>query len=275
MKRASILVAAGLAMSTSAFAGTITASGGTATYDHTEFGTIWNTINGQHNLRPGGGATTDHLYSNLWTYRTQANNTNTLFGFFSPNTLSDSGNTLTATWLDNGPGVTGNARFDANFSIKVEQGANSTQARVNTVLVITARAANTAARNFSIFNVVDMDLGGTAASDSATLGNSNQTFSWLDAGGTTGEHSGYGASRWESGSGSTLRSKIASGSNNLASTVGSGTDLASGFQWDFNLAPGQSATIYASFSVNMASIPTPGSMALLGLGGLVAGRRRR
>ncbi len=274
MKRFGMVVLAGTAMGLTASAGVITASGGTATYEHTEFGTIWNTSIGQHNFRPGGGTTTDHLYSNLWTYRTQANNTNTLFGFFTPNTLSDSGNTLTATWLDTGPGVTGNARFDANFSVKVEQGANSTQARVNTVLVITARASNTATRNFSIFNVVDFDLGATAANDTATLGNSNQTFSWNDAvAGVTGQHSGYGASRYESGSG--LRSKISSGSSNLASTVGSATDLGSGFQWDLTLAPGQSVTIYASFAVNMATVPTPGALALLGVGGLVAGRRRR
>lgn len=53
-----------------------------------------------------------------------------------------------------------------------------------------------------------------------------------------------------------------------ASVVGS--DGQNGFQWTLTIAPGGSATV-----VSGARIPAPGAMALLGLGGLIAGRRRR
>ncbi|MFO0858959.1 MAG: MYXO-CTERM sorting domain-containing protein [Phycisphaerales bacterium] len=38
---------------------------------------------------------------------------------------------------------------------------------------------------------------------------------------------------------------------------------------------GESTDIYTSIAISTATVPTPGALALLGLGGLVAGRRRR
>lgn len=48
-------------------------------------------------------------------------------------------------------------------------------------------------------------------------------------------------------------------------------DLAWGFQWDFVIQPGLSVVITKDKSL----VPTPGAAALLGLGGLIAARRRR
>lgn len=56
----------------------------------------------------------------------------------------------------------------------------------------------------------------------------------------------------------------------IAGPIGPG-NLAWAFQWDFIIAPGQSVLI----SKNKSFVPAPGATALLGLGGLLAARRRR
>jgi hypothetical protein len=58
--------------------------------------------------------------------------------------------------------------------------------------------------------------------------------------------------------------------NDNAGPLGPG-DLTWAFQWDFNIAPGQSVLISKDKSI----VPAPGSAALLALGGLAAARRRR
>lgn len=60
--------------------------------------------------------------------------------------------------------------------------------------------------------------------------------------------------------------------NNSPAVNGSvvGSDGQNGFQWTLTIPAGGSATV-----VSGARIPAPGAMALLGLGGLIAGRRRR
>lgn len=52
---------------------------------------------------------------------------------------------------------------------------------------------------------------------------------------------------------------------------GTGNDVAYGFQWILNLQPGESAILTTGLNL----VPTPGALALMGMGGLVAARRRR
>lgn len=65
---------------------------------------------------------------------------------------------------------------------------------------------------------------------------------------------------------------------NLDTTAGNGLgqssfgDVAYGFQWNFNLNPGQSFTISTD---KVAAVPEPGTMAALGLGAIALLRRRR
>ncbi len=50
-----------------------------------------------------------------------------------------------------------------------------------------------------------------------------------------------------------------------------GADVAYGFQWILNLQAGESAILTTGLNL----VPTPGTLALIGMGGLVAARRRR
>lgn len=59
--------------------------------------------------------------------------------------------------------------------------------------------------------------------------------------------------------------------NGAAIPAATGAEITWGFQWILNLQPGESAIA----TVGTYVIPTPGAMALMGLGGLVAARRRR
>jgi hypothetical protein len=59
------------------------------------------------------------------------------------------------------------------------------------------------------------------------------------------------------------------GSFAASATIGAVADVANGFaQWSFNTASIQNGSV-------LTILPAPGSLALLGLGGLLAGRRRR
>lgn len=62
---------------------------------------------------------------------------------------------------------------------------------------------------------------------------------------------------------------------NLSNTINPFTgDFAGGFQWDLVIPAGESLGGRLTKGYNYV-VPTPGAMALLGLGGLIAGRRRR
>lgn len=50
-----------------------------------------------------------------------------------------------------------------------------------------------------------------------------------------------------------------------------GADVAYGFQWILNLQPGESAILTTGLNL----VPTPSALALMGMGGLIAARRRR
>lgn len=130
--------------------------------------------------------------------------------------------------------------------------------------------------SINTFNTMDIDLGGTAGGDSATLSAPNLiritdgTTPWI------GEYSGVNANGWAVApfGGSSVTSLMTNTAvNNFTNTglpFGPG-DITAGFQWEFSIDPGQSVSVVATFSV----VPAPGTLALLGFGGLLAARRRR
>ncbi|QYU67068.1 PEP-CTERM sorting domain-containing protein [Leptolyngbya sp. 15MV] len=130
--------------------------------------------------------------------------------------------------------------------------------------------------SINTFNTMDIDLGGTAGGDSATLSAPNliritdATTPWI------GEYSGVNANGWAVApfGGSSVTSLMTNTAvNNFTNTglpFGPG-DITAGFQWEFSIDPGQSVSVVATFSV----VPAPGTLALLGFGGLLAARRRR
>jgi len=244
-------------------------------------GQVFNTAATGDGTFTTSGGPGDQLFKNAWYYRQQNNNQNRIFSSLDTPVEVSSGNAATATYTNAGAGTAGFERFNARFELNIVcLGTNS--ARVVTKLTFSANAANTSTRTFQVFNLVDFDLGTVSSStnDVTLLGNStypNSIYKYTEASSSNyAEHAGYGATRYQTSTGSSLRSLLGSGSNNLnLATSAAAADNASAFQWSLTLAPGQSQVIWASFSINASSVPTPGSLALLGVGGLVAGRRRR
>ncbi len=80
--------------------------------------------------------------------------------------------------------------------------------------------------------------------------------------------------RWTVSTFAVLLNALSDGSltdlDNNSGPIGPG-DLVWGFQWNFTIAAGDTVII----SKDKSLVPTPGAMALLGLGGLAATRRRR
>lgn len=253
--------------------GTITSSGGAK---YIGVGTFASASTGDGTFNTVG-STVDQLFKNSWYYR--SNTTNRQFSSLVSPTEVWSGNTATITWTDNGDGATGGNRFDAVLTMVIDDAGNGT-GRVTSTMVFTARSQNTSTRTFSIFNLVDLDLLGGSPNPSL-----DDTYTYAGGGivnvtegstSNTGQVRGVGATNWEINSGLNLRNKLNSGSSNLANTSSTFTgDGAAAFQWTVSLAPGASTTVVSSFAINMQALPTPGATALLGLAGLIAGRRRR
>lgn len=280
MNRMIVALAAGAAVASSAFgAGTITA--GTSQYDTFAFGatTAWNNsqTGGDGNLRLTGATGTDHLSKNAWYYRTaQSNQNRVFFNSLVPTTggnVTESASGDTHTQKINNASDNGIDNFSALFTNKIfNMGTNT--ALVYTTLTIKNNASTS--RTLQIFNLVDFDLLGIATGDTVQYDAAQQANKFTDTG-ITGWHKGFNATGREAGLSSTLRNtRLNLGSANLNGASGPTTgDVASAFQWTITLAAGESTTIAAAFSLNTLAIPAPGSLALIGLGGLVAGRRRR
>jgi hypothetical protein len=241
-------------------------------------GAVFAASNGDAGFAPDGGLpANDQLFKYTWYYRTQNNNTNRLFSSLDTPTKTVSGDTATFTWTNAGPGAVGNERFDATLTVKLTDGGTANAAKVESTMTFKASAGNAAARTYQIFNIVDLDLSGTATDDLGSRPNAGDDLLRF----TESSSASYGEFRgtlsppnWEINTGSALRNKLNSGSANLANStvVGSG-DLAGAFQWSFNLNPGESRTFSTIFTINTpaeitSTVPEPGS---LGLALLVAG----
>lgn len=128
----------------------------------------------------------------------------------------------------------------------------------------------------SFFQYSDFDLGGTVIDQSVEI---------FGAGGNTARQTDIGfamsetvvtpaPSRWEVGFYATTLTRLNDANvddlTNANGPLGPG-DLTWCYQWDINLAPGQSVVISKDKSIT----PAPGGVALLGLGGVLITRRRR
>lgn len=196
-------------------------------------------------------------------------------------------NTGTINWLD--VFETSRARIDASINYTITDGGSAGSAVMRGVATFTNRAATT--ETYDFFNLVDSQiLGvGNGGNDIASAGVSGSlhTITFSD----TVSGSPYavnfiadGVSRWEvnthanintktfSGAGSTPTQYLGAGGSTASVLNGSG-DLFGAFSWRVTLAPGQSVSLTSYIGIN--AVPTPGALALLGLGGLAAGRRRR
>lgn len=147
----------------------------------------------------------------------------------------------------------------------------SAQSTLNEVITITNNSG--ADINFSFFQYADLDLGETTADSSLEILGGN-TVRQRDAGGTFfGGETILTPEPTDSqvGNFADVFNAVAGGSLDGSTFAGPG-DLAWAFQWDFlSIENGDSIVI----SKKKTIIPAPGAMALVGLGGLIAARRRR
>jgi MYXO-CTERM domain-containing protein len=242
----------------------------------------------QADFRLGSATSTDQLYTNWWWYRT-ANDTRE-HGIASPAGSAAVSRTLLpgqVTYSNIQPQTTGGnsgLRFALNYRVVDLDGAGNGAAIVYSTLTVT-NTGTTDILGLNLFNYVDYFLNGQDANDIVPLTNTGTTAGgdrWVTVNDTLApglgmSHIGIGASSFGVGSfgavGGQMTDINTDNFNNFnnGATPTAGQDLTGVFQWNFG-------TIIAGGSASATSvvvIPTPAAAALMGLGGLVATRRRR
>lgn len=265
-------------------------------------------------FRPINNAATtpnpDSLFSNFWAFRgnNDTREYNMAMGaapLFSEQTISVTGGFIgsNGTVVGNNLGTlnTGGHNFTLrNTSTVAGSAYNFTSQPRYTItggasgptVMYTNTITNTGSSSLtlSIFLYQDFDLSGSTnntlsylpgifAGQPGFLYNNTTAGTFLRA--WANSPTNYAGERSAESAATSLRSQMnntaVNNLNNLpalggvAPVTGTSTDARNGFQWTFTLAAGESTTLSGGFGF----VPTPGAAALLGLGGLMAARRRR
>jgi hypothetical protein len=175
--------------------------------------------------------------------------------------------TLAALWRD------GANRFNVELNVTL-RGATPGSNRSDITEQIRITNTTTAPLPFHFFQYVDLDLNGTPQNTSVQITGGNtahQTNAPFEVSESvvTPLPSHYEVNFFPVTRAS-LNDGLPTTLNDNAGPLGPG-DLTWAFQWDFNIAPGQSVLI----SKDKSLVPTPGSATLLALAGLALARRRR
>ena len=235
----------------------------------------------------GGAGGIDHGFDMQWYLGIEGRTREwTLSGFTSRTTVGT--NQVTYSF-SNAFGVVGLGASVTATLIDGAFGANTSQ--VVTFLTLTNNSS-AALNNFDAFFSVDNDIGATFGNDTfaaLAFDNGNRVIVQSDAIAAGGPyHStlfGYGADASGAGSFSALNTHVTDTGADFTTLADLGSagnttvgDYAQMMQWRRSLGVGESVTLRADIVGSIgatAVIPAPGALALLGLGGLVAGRRRR
>lgn len=209
---------------------------------------------------------------------------------FAPNgSASTAATSFTQSYTNNTSVVVMNniGNSTTNFSLRIEttltDGSNG-QSNVYSVATITRNSAgsgNASPITLSLGSLVGLDIGAGSASDTLSdVSGSGEARVRFTDGLNFGEAVGFGVSSWAggqaTGSGSLDTALTGSGALTSAIVNATPTDAAAGFLWNVTLnAVGDSASVALAFSINQSAVPAPGAAALVGLGGLLAARRRR
>lgn len=272
MNKIGIALLAGMAIASSAAAQNTGAilTDGTATYRIGGAGMVINTAPTTTSsptmdlLLVGGGP--DSVFNDWWWFR----GVNDTREFAIAN--------ATSRTLVGGNGVVYGynvAGLDGELSYTMTQPvANS--ARVDQRWVL--RNNTSAPIKVDMFHYIDFDLNGATSNTASLTTPNNRMLVEHVASGTTADWWGVGAHSYQVTSFATLRglltNTVVNNLNNTGLPFGPG-DYTGAYQWTLQVAPGAAVSIISSYGVNTAAIPAPGALALLGLGGLVAARRRR
>jgi hypothetical protein len=292
--RTAVTVAAlaGLAVSTTALAQNTGArlTDGTALYDVTSSGssgTIPTTAEPsgtslavQGNFRINGGTSgTDNVYANWWWYRTSTDTRELAIRQASGTATR----TLTGTNQVDYVITATNASLSFNVMYRVVQ-HSPVEATMTTSVTVTNVGAGPVT-GLNLFNMLDIFLNGQDANDrvlSAGVVGTDRVINWEDTVAAIGNPlkyavwtgvgaTGYGAGDFAGISTQVTDTGIDNFNDVITSNPPAGQDMSGVLQWNFgDLLPGGSVTATARLY-----IPSPGALALLGLGGLLAGRRRR
>lgn len=229
-------------------------------------------------FRNEGSTSTDHLFANTWWWRGAGDTREYTFG----NASVVGGPTSAGAIVGNNLGTLDTGGYDytvsnatAGYSFTAALRWNITNPSGSMAMVAYSGAVtntgNTALA-ISLFGYADYDVGGSTVNTYSITGD---TFSITrpTGGGPTALFQGVGNNAFQAGLfGGPPRSILADADiDNLNNTVvGSPGDFTGAFQWDISVPAGGTVTVGGTMTA-----PAPGAVALLGLGGLLAARRRR
>jgi hypothetical protein len=251
---------------------TLSLTSGNATYATTVGTTSAGAGGGLADLRPEGGATTDHLFRNTWHWRINGVDTREFmfsseagFGFAEAGGGTAQG-TQSWTGLDAG-------RFNAVLQHTLTDSGAAGAATVTQRMSITNTSG--APLSMALYNFCDFDILGTFGGDSASLF-APDTIN-ISEGPQFIRHAGLGAANYGVTAFNTLFTTLTNGAiDNLANTglpFGPG-DYTGAWQWNnLNIGIGETVMFTSVIAVNQP-IPAPSALALLGLAGLAQRRRR-
>lgn len=230
-------------------------------------------------FRPEGGTTTDQMFYYNWAVRQPGFSTAGLTAA-GASSITDAGNgtdTYTHTIVDGGGGPAGASRFNAVTTIRITDGANPGEARLDSTLVFTASPNNTGPNTYQLLHVVDNDMNATFGNDVFTITDTaavrgQVVDTVLAAPAAIGLFEGLGANRYEVSGSSTIRGRITGGLVDLNNNASFSGDGGYGFQWSVTLAPGESFTARSSFAL---VVPEPATLGLLAAAAPALLRRRR
>lgn len=241
----SALTLALLACTSTAFAqGTITSGG--ASYVHSA--SHWDTSPAVDFTGVGTG---DQLFESGWWFRIEGDTQETVFP--TPSTTNYTGSVATINWTDSatrGLGVTKTITLTS---------AGAGTGEVGTAIAVTNNGA--AAITLHLFNMVDLDVNGSAAGDSAALVQPNNYIRVNDATAGQCEYRAPGAVAYQvlpfaaaTDVAAQLSNATVTNFPNTGLPFGPG-DLTAGFQWTLQLAAGQTGTVQLFIACNTTATP--------------------
>ncbi len=216
---------------------------------------------GQANLSVSGPMGPDHVSSTWWWYNTPTDSRE--LAFHSPN-ITNSGDTLSLMFSDMGQGFSGVLRYTV-----VDIPGNDSGVLLQSMTITNHTASSL---TVSLYLYRDIDLAGTSGGDTVTPNGDELQITdgdWADYSETTGNYT--------FGDNVDTRNMLVDSDLDPVNGANNGPGALSNYahitRFSVTLLPFRSATVTASDTIT--KIPAPASLALLGLGGLAAARRRR